>query len=107
MVEGLLEVEKGAGSMSCACGAEGGYPDVGRVEVSKKIGGVAGVNGGERDCRSETAPLEPVVRVGPRGGEGGEMGDLQLDERMREVHAPKIPRELSLSEHVVGEGGQA
>ena len=35
------------------------------------------------------------------------MGDLQFDERIGEVHPPKVPGELSLSEHVVGKGGQA
>ena len=107
MVERLLEVEEGAGSVTGARGAEGGDPNIGGVEVAKEVGGVTGVDGRERGRCSEASALKPVVCVRPGGGERGKMCDLEFNEGVGEVHAPKVTRELSLSEHVIGERWKA
>ena len=57
VVEWLLEVEEGARSLTGACGAEGGDPNIGGVEVAQEVCGVTGVNGREGGRSSEASAL--------------------------------------------------
>ena len=85
-----MEIKERTGSVTSARRAEGGDPNIGSVEVTKEVGGVAGVDGRERGRCGKASALKPVVCVRPGGGERCEMGNLEFDEGVGKVHASKV-----------------
>lgn len=69
-----------ARSLTRAGPSPGINPYVGCVEVGEEIGSLVRVNGGKGCTLVDALGLQPFVGVRPRGANGGEVSNLELDE---------------------------